>query len=134
MSECCSRHEEANEALRAALVGLTDKRPCPHGYMDVIHVAPAHWESRGCPHCGPPHYRPVECNVCAAIGGGAQSVPDSWVRREAAISRRDSGYVTPRTKSIVTGDLLPWFWLDALIAFIVLMAAAVVLTHVRLTL
>jgi hypothetical protein len=52
------------------LSDLISKRPCPHGHLDVMHVAPFHFEGPACPLCSDAEYadrmqREEPCGVCA---------------------------------------------------------------------
>lgn len=63
---------EAAPEVRTALESVTTRRDCGHGYTDVVHVAPAHFDGPACPHCSDAGYanaiqRAEPCVICAAL-------------------------------------------------------------------
>ena len=58
--------------LQEALASMTSRRSCEHGHIDVIHVAPAHFDGPACPDCSNAEYadeiqRREPCIICAAL-------------------------------------------------------------------
>lgn len=88
------REPMSDDPLREALAAVTDRKPCPHGHMDVMHVAPSHFDGPACPECSDAEYadrvqREEPCVICAAL---AQPAPERGLR-EAVRKAYEDGLI-----------------------------------------
>lgn len=79
----------AVSASRAALEYVTHRSACGHGYHDVVHVSPAHFDGPACPQCSDAEYanrmqREDPCPVCAILATSPQTPQDGPGRAEGS--------------------------------------------------